>query len=34
MSKWECAIACRDEADLASGHKRKKEGDVIAVKEA
>ena len=32
MSKFEFAIACRDEADLASGHKRKKEGDIIAVK--
>ena len=32
MAKWEFAIACRDEADLASGHKRKKEGDIIAVK--
>ena len=32
MAKWEFAIAIRDEADLPSGHKRKKEGDIIAVK--
>jgi hypothetical protein len=32
MSKWEFAIAVRDEADLDSGHKRKKEGDLVAVK--
>jgi len=30
--KWELAIACRDEEDLASGHKRKKEGDIIDFK--
>lgn len=28
------AIAIRDEQDLASGHKRKKQGDIIAVKPA
>jgi len=32
MPKWEFAIAVRDEDDLSSGHKRKKEGDIIAVK--
>ena len=32
MAKWEFAIAVRDEKDLPSGHKRKKEGDIIAVK--
>ena len=32
MAKWEFAIAVRDEVDLPSGHKRKKEGDIIAVK--
>ena len=26
------AIAIKDEADLASGHKRKKEGDILAIK--
>lgn len=31
MPKYEIAIAVTDEADLASGHKRKKEGDIIAV---
>ena len=31
MAKWEFAIAVKDEKDLASGHKRKKEGDVIGV---
>lgn len=30
--KWEFLIAIRDEDDLPSGHKRKKEGDVIAFK--
>ena len=30
--KWEFAIAVKDEADLASGHKRKKGGDCIAYK--
>ena len=34
MAKWEFAIAIKDEADLASGHKRKKEGDIISVKPA
>ena len=28
---WELAVAKQDEADLASGHKRKKQFDVIAV---
>jgi hypothetical protein len=28
------AIAVKDEADLASGHRRKKEGDIIAIKPA
>lgn len=32
MAMWEFAIAVRDEDDLPSGHKRKKEGDIIAVK--
>jgi len=31
---FEFAIAVKDEADLASGHKRKKQGDIIAVKPA
>ena len=30
--KWEFAICPQDEADLPSGHKRMKEGDIIAVK--
>jgi hypothetical protein len=29
---WELALAARDEADLPSGHKRKKQGDIIAAK--
>lgn len=32
MAKWEFAVAVRDETDFSSGHKRKKEGDIIAVK--
>lgn len=32
--KYSIAIAIRDEQDLASGHKRKKQGDIIAVKPA
>jgi len=31
MAKYELLIAVADEADLKSGHKRKKEGDIIAV---
>ena len=31
MSKWEFAIAVRDEADLASGHKRKKEHKEVLI---
>ena len=34
MAKWELAIAIKDENDLPSGHKRKKEGDIIAYKPA
>jgi len=34
MADFEFAIAVVDEADLASGHKRKKAGDIIAVKPA
>ncbi len=30
-NKIEVALVCKDESDLASGHKRKKEGDVIAM---
>jgi len=30
--KYELAIAVADEQDLASGHKRKKKGDIIAIK--
>lgn len=30
--KWEFAICPKDEPDLASGHKRKKRGDIVAVK--
>ena len=30
--KWDFAIATKDEKDLKSGHKRKKAGDIIAVK--
>ena len=30
--KWDFAIAIKDEADLKSGHKRKKQGDILAVK--
>jgi hypothetical protein len=31
MAKWEIAICSKDEADLESGHKRKKRGDIIAI---
>lgn len=31
MAIFSLAIAIKDEADLASGHKRKKQGDIIAV---
>jgi hypothetical protein len=31
---FEFAIAVKDEADLKSGHRRKKQGDIIAVKPA
>jgi len=34
MADWEFAIAVRDEVNLKSGHKRKKQGDIIAVKPA
>jgi hypothetical protein len=34
MADFEFAIAVKDEEDLASGHKRKKQGDIIAVKPA
>jgi hypothetical protein len=34
MAKWEFAIAAKDEEDLSSGHKRKKQGDIIAYKPA
>ena len=29
---WEFAVCSKDEADLSSGHKRMKKGDIIAVK--
>jgi len=32
MAEYELLLACRDEEDLESGHKRKKEGDVICIK--
>jgi len=32
MAKFELLIAANDEADLATGHKRKKEGDIVAVR--
>jgi hypothetical protein len=32
MPKYEFLLAANDEADLASGHKRKKQGDIIAVR--
>lgn len=31
MAYYEISIACKDEADLASGHRRKKAGDIISV---
>ena len=34
MADFEFAICVKDEADLPSGHKRKKQGDIIAVKPA
>jgi len=34
MADFEFAVAVVDEDDLASGHKRKKQGDLIAVKPA
>lgn len=32
MAKWEFLIRVNDQEDLESGHKRSKEGDIIAVK--
>jgi len=34
MGDFEFAVCVKDEADLASGHKRMKQGDIIAVKPA
>ncbi len=34
MADFEFAVCVKDEADLASGHKRMKQGDIIAVKPA